>query len=679
MKTFICVFEPTIEARTNGAIPLTIAFNAANAKIAAATAMIKLSEEYPDSMDNFNIDEPIVCEDSVGSPRPALDKFDEKFALENEFDGEKWVPVQYEDFNKINVVIRIAAILLFNKTQFTRSDVSKAVSFVNESSDQPKIRNIAEGLGKIKQLDSMDAEQTYEIANAVFEFADDNVTLIEAIGLGNSWLVEEPKSEVVITETTSAEEPVIKRDYSMIDTEIALALLGNVDINDVKGSDVRKAKELIASDDKAWKRWSMDLRTFTGILNIPREQVFALITESLDQPELIDNANARKAFIDSKLGTNQPKVTALGNGRFSVDNLVNKPANDEQSSTVIEEKPPVIEDKPKRTRKKKEPAKVEESTSTEAAIEPTKEPESVVISATEMTIQHDDFEHRATILEESLNQQSAEHQANMHIWQQVQRTDPRFTKPLAGVGYTGTSINGTYMVMRATEIFGPLGTGWNYEVLESEFIDGMPLSEPIYDEKNKYIGARYLRDANGSLFCEQHHSIKILLWYLIEGEVRGEIISYGATKFRYKSNNGLVTDIEVYKKSLTDAIKKALSMLGFSADVFLGMHDNPEYVASNKLEYEIKAATDNAEDVTRVRKELDDKFTKHTETMRSAVTQNELRGITSALTREISTHIKLSQDRGDKEYAKYLSGRLRRLNEIEKECVDLLKQKEEAI
>ncbi|AFH95542.1 hypothetical protein ACU7RR_000867 [Providencia stuartii] len=682
MKTFICVFEPTIDARTNGAVPLTIALNSTNAKLASAAAMIKLSEAYPEAMDNFNTDEPIVCEDSVGSPRPALDKFDEKFALENEFDGEKWVPVQYEDFNKINVVIRIAAILLFNKTQFTRSDVSKAVSFVNESKEQHKIRNIAEGLGKIKQLDSMDAEQTYEIANAVFEFADDDISVIDAIGLGNNWLIEEPKSEV----ETAHEEQVIKRDYAMLDTEIALALLSNVDIDDVKCSDVRRAKELISNDDNAWKRWSMSLRIYPDILDIPREKIFSLITEARERTELLSDANARKAFIDSKLGTNQPKVTALGNGRFSVDNLIQQPANDEQSSTtveekpsVVEEKPPVIEEKPRRTRKKKEPAKVEESTATETATEQTKEPEAVVIKTTQSAVQHDDFEQRATILEESLKQQSAEQQANMYIWQQVQRTDPRFTKPLTGVGYTGTSINGTYMVMRATEIFGPLGTGWNYEVLESEFIDGMPLSEPIYDEKNKYIGARYLRDADGSLFCEQHHSIKILLWYIIEGEVRGEIISYGATKFRYKSNNGLVTDIEVYKKSLTDAIKKGLSMLGFSADVFLGMHDNPEYVASNKLEYEIKAATDSAEDVTRVRKELDEKFTKHTETMRSAVTQNELRGIASTLTREISTHIKLAQDRGDKEYAKYLSGRLRRLNEIEKECIDLFKQKEEAI
>ncbi|HGN1928585.1 TPA: hypothetical protein ACKRWR_000340, partial [Proteus mirabilis] len=136
---------------------------------------------------------------------------------------------------------------------------------------------------------------------------------------------------------------------------------------------------------------------------------------------------------------------------------------------------------------------------------------------------------------------------------------------------------------------------------------------------------------------------------------------------------------EAIKKSLTDAIKKALSMLGFSSDVFMGMHDNPEYIVSNKLEFEIKNASEKAEDITRIRKELDEKFTKHTEVMRSAVTANELRGIASTLTREISAHIKSAQERRDEDYEKYLSGRLRRLNQIEKECLDKLKQKEEAI
>jgi hypothetical protein len=668
MKTFICVFEPTTEARTNGAVPLTIAIDATNAKLAAATAMVKLSEVYPDAMDNFNTDEPIVCEDAMGSPRPPVGQFDETFAIENEFDGTCWKPAKLEKFSKINTTIRIAAILLFGKTQFTRTDVSKANSFMNESSEQPKIRNIAQGLGRIKALDSMDAEQTSEIAHAVFEYADDNVSVIDAIGLGNSWLVEDPKPEDVTTKAAIEEEPVLKRDYATLDMEVALALIGNVDFDAIRSADIRKAKELMAAEDKAWKRLSMDLRTLPCVLNIPRENIFALVSEAREKPELFDDANARKAFIDSKLGTETTKVTALGNGRFSVDNLGTKPANDGAPEETIRQ------DKPKRTSKKKDtPAKA------------TKEPEPVVIESNDVqavtkpiptaTSEQDDFEHRAAVIDEVLEGNND----HLSIWKRVQRTDARFTKPLEGMGFTGTSINSTYMFMRATEIFGPIGEGWGYEVIEEKFIDGKPLLEPVLDERNKQVATKFLRDADGSLFCEQNHSLKIKFWYTIECETRGEFESYGATPYRYQTNYGIKVDGEAIKKSLTDAIKKALSMLGFSSDVFMGMHDNPEYVASNKLEYEIKAATDNAEDVTRIRKELDEKLTRHTETMRSAVTANELRGITSNLTREISTHAKLAKQRGDSEYEKYLNGRLRRLNEIEKECLDQLNQKEEAI
>ena len=45
-------------------------------------------------------------------------------------------------------------------------------------------------------------------------------------------------------------------------------------------------------------------------------------------------------------------------------------------------------------------------------------------------------------------------------------------------------------------------------------------------------------------------------------------------------------------------------MLGFSSDVFMGMHDNPEYIVSNKLEFEIKNASEKAEDITRIRKRI---------------------------------------------------------------------------
>ncbi|MEQ5234281.1 MULTISPECIES: hypothetical protein [Providencia] len=654
MTTFICVFEPTTEARTNGAVPLTIAFNAANAKIAAATAMIKLSEAYPDSMDNFNIDEPIICEDAVGSPRPALDQFDETFALENEFDGEKWQPIKYKEFKKLATKPRIAALLLFSKTQITDKEYTFTLKVLSEEAE-PKIRNIATGLAEITKVSLMDAEATMEIAQAVYEHADDNVTIEDAKALGESWLTEEPELPPV------ENEPVLKRDYAALDLEIALALL-DIKPSDAKSADIRKAKELISAEDKAWKRLSMDLRTFPSVLDIPRESIFALVAEAREKPELFDDANARKAFIDSKLSTNTPKVTSLGSGRFAVDNLDAKPANDETPEV------PVKTEKPKRTNKKKDtPAKVE------------KEPEPVVIEAPVISApiasEQDDFQQRAAVIDEVIDSNND----HLNIWKRVQRTDARFTKPLDGVGYTGTSINSTYMFMRATEIFGPIGEGWGYEIVEEKFVNGKPLTEPVLDERNKQVATRFLRDGDGSLFCEQNHSIKIRFWYTIECETRGEFESYGATPYRYQTTYGIKVDGEVFKKSLTDAIKKALSMLGFSSDVYMGMHDNPEYVASNKLEYEIKAASDNAEDATRIRKELDEKFTRHTETMRSAVTPNELRGITSTLTREISTHAKLAKQRGDSEYEKYLNGRLRRLNEIEKECLDQLKQKEEAI
>ncbi|HEH1537726.1 TPA: hypothetical protein SGN85_002825, partial [Proteus mirabilis] len=545
-------------------------------------------------------------------------------------------------------------LLLFGKTQITNNEFSTALEYLAGKED-PKIRNIATGLAEITKLSLMDAEQTMEIAQAIYEFANEDVTVEEAKSLGESWLTEEPEQQ---QEETSS----IKRNYSTIDTEIALVLLDDFDPNNVLASQVKKAKELIDDDDKAWKRWSMDLRTTAGILDIPREKIFSLIAESKKQPELLDNPNARKEFIDRHLGINKPTGNAEKEESITSNQLDNTPSV--SSKSTVEK-----ETKPKRSRKKQEVApKTESSPVVEQTVEP-KEPETP-------SAQQDNFEQRASVIDEVLNASDAN---NLSIWKQVQRTDPRFTKPLEGVGFTGTSINSTYMFMRATEIFGPIGEGWGYEVLEEKFIDGKPLLEPVLDERNKQVATRFLRDADGSLFCEQNHSIKIRFWYIIECETRGEFESYGATPYRYQTNYGIKVDGEVIKKSLTDAIKKALSMLGFSSDVFMGMHDNPEYIVSNKLEFEIKNASEKAEDITRIRKELDEKFTKHTEVMRSAVTANELRGIASTLTREISAHIKSAKERRDEDYEKYLSGRLRRLNQIEKECLDKLKQKEEAI
>src|SRR5690606_5526123 len=76
----------------------------------------------------------------------------------------------------------------------------------------------------------------------------------------------------------------------------------------------------------------------------------------------------------------------------------------------------------------------------------------------------------------------------------------------------------------------------------------------------------------------------------MQGDKRGEVEQYGCTPFTYKSKWGVTTDTEAPKKSLTDAVKKGLAMLGFSADIFLGLYDDRDYVAEREAEAQLEQA-----------------------------------------------------------------------------------------
>ncbi|HDA4097116.1 TPA: exodeoxyribonuclease VIII [Salmonella enterica subsp. enterica serovar Mokola] len=340
--------------------------------------------------------------------------------------------------------------------------------------------------------------------------------------------------------------------------------------------------------------------------------------------------------------TNQPEVKNLGGGVFSVEGLMSEqPKKEEPKPEVIA---PSVDTAP---------PPVEPATSQPTA----------------------DFQSVGASLEKDLSEKPAEALDNLKLWRTVMRTDPRFTKDITGTGFDGTSVNAEYMIMRATELFGPLGSGWGFEIQEDKLIPGAPMSEPVFNDK-QIVGHRFLRDADGTLITEQHHSMRIRLWYETEDR-DGSVISYGATPFIYKTKHGVKCDGEAPKKSLTDAIKKALSMLGFSADVWLGLYDKPEYVAEVGIEFGLKTASDKAEDVTRLRTELDEKMTRVASTIESAVTANEAKKVFDTLAREVEIHRKAAEGKGYNEHAKYLSGRLRRLNQIKDERIKTLNEQQE--
>jgi len=211
---------------------------------------------------------------------------------------------------------------------------------------------------------------------------------------------------------------------------------------------------------------------------------------------------------------------------------------------------------------------------------------------------------------------------NMQIWNRVEKTDTRFTKDAKVGGQQITSLNGTAMIMKATEVFGPVGIGFGWKVTEERFDKG---AEMFFGEGEK----------RASLGFELNHTVKILFWFKIDGE-RGELEQYGCTPYLYKSKFGTTTDGEAPKKSLTDAIKKSLSMLGFSADVFLGMFDDRDYVQQRQEEEAIEQAVDKDAEIARQAQDRLDYIKSVIDTMQGAKTPHELKKIHDTAVRQLT-------------------------------------------
>ena len=162
---------------------------------------------------------------------------------------------------------------------------------------------------------------------------------------------------------------------------------------------------------------------------------------------------------------------------------------------------------------------------------------------------------------------------NMQLWDSVKTTDKKYTKTQQLDGRNVTSINGMYIVQRATEAFGPIGKGWGYDILVDRFDQGAPITG-----KDAVL-----------LGYEQVHTIQIKLWY-VRGGKRNHVTHYGHTPFVRKSQYGPYTDFDAPKKSLTDAIKKSLSLVGFSADVHMGMFEDEVYLQGLELKQRLDEA-----------------------------------------------------------------------------------------
>ncbi|EEC5247015.1 hypothetical protein WO48_15180 [Salmonella enterica subsp. enterica] len=647
------------------------------------------------------------------------------------------------DLMKLPARERFAAVLMFSNSPIDGVLYSQVLDYLDnlENNTEPfddddRINsNILHALHNNEPVRHMHIEGLNNLIQAIFTKFEDQTPGKAAISqFIKRWLENPGKREEMVPSKTSSlntsdniESPKVaplrgyKHTYATLDQEIAVALLPISPDTPVLSGNLRDAEKIIAEDREDFKRWSMALRTTEKILKYDRPSIFGVIqnTPAKDTyhfPEslrrhidswLIEHgqfecpepdaertgkllAAARGEYVEGISDPNdpkwvktdtQPQVSNLGNGMFSVDNLMSEAASNECKKQEVTEQGTVTDDQATQARETLNSmgygvyaTNLDETVQQEEKL--SDKVKTLVQDVDQLVerIKREEQLPQASELVQSINEMQSAERDNLELWKDVFKTDERFTTAFS-VNGGGTSINGTYMTMIATREFGPKGIGWGVDILEERFDNGAPITRTVKgtDGNNTW---ELTPDGVGGILTEKHHIIKIRLWYIRNG-VRGEEISFGCTPYIYGSKYGPICDGEATKKSLTDATKKALSALGFCADIFMGLYDNPEYRQKNKAEFALKNASENAEDAARVRQELDDKLTRVANTIASAVSENEINKVYSSIAREAEVHRKDAEAKGDTQHARYLGGRLRRLTTIKNERIAELNKAQE--
>lgn len=720
MTIYNGLFEPKKSAiKDCGAVQLAIAIDAPNKKVAESIMTGKLWESYPANGDNYF--KPKLWEHIEGQPLPTVGQFDESFAQQHTFDGEKWVSTAQDsvsgssaglpaddeviDLMTVSPGERFAAVLLFSTAAIDGHLYSQVVDYLDnlnnhdgEFEEEDRFNfTVLCALHNNDPVKHMHVEGLNNLIQGIFSHFENQTPGKAAISqfvkrwLENPGKLDElapgvykntaPSTSTSTSTSTDDKAPVViskrgyKHTYATLDQEIATALLPLAPDAPVLSGNLLDAKKMIADDREDFKRWSASLHTTPQILKYDRASIFGVV-QNVPAKDTYHFPDSLRRHIDSWLEAN---------GRFEETDSgsVKQPEATQNTASNVGEKAEVPQPVVTDTQANQARETLNDmGYGVYASGEDAEPEEKLSVKAEKLA---DDSERLAKQITHAESMPNAEDvvqavgkpiigEDNLDLWKRVFKTDERFTKAFTQNG-GGTSINGTYMTMLATREFGPKGIGWGVDIVEERFDTGAPITRQVKGKDNNASWELVL-DGNGNTINEQHHVVTVRLWYILNG-VRGEETAYGCTPYIYGSKHGITCDGEAAKKSLTDATKKALSGLGFSGDIFMGLYDNLEYRQKNKAEFDLKNASESAEDAARLRQEFDDKLSRVANTLAHGVTVNEINGVFSPIAREIDVHIKAAQANGDTQHERYLSGRLRRLISIKDGRIKELNKAEE--
>ena len=127
-------------------------------------------------------------------------------------------------------------------------------------------------------------------------------------------------------------------------------------------------------------------------------------------------------------------------------------------------------------------------------------------------------------------------------------------------GFSGTDINPQWRMKRMTEVFGPVGVGWGYEI------------EDRWSET--------ITQGDGQVTIAY---VQVKAWWVHSESETRESRNYTGSQIGGTSMKR--TPDESYKMAITDALGKCLAQLGLAAEVYLGEFDQPvDYATSQELD-----------------------------------------------------------------------------------------------
>jgi hypothetical protein len=141
---------------------------------------------------------------------------------------------------------------------------------------------------------------------------------------------------------------------------------------------------------------------------------------------------------------------------------------------------------------------------------------------------------------------------NLDIWQKVSRPPKDALRQIEAGRLRGkTDISPQWRLKVMTELFGPCGSGWGYQI------------ERLWTEPGQ--GGEVMAFA------------LVTVWYSRPDHQRCEVPGIGGAALIVNEKNGPHSNDEAFKMAVTDALSVAMKALGVAADIYAGLWDGTKY------------------------------------------------------------------------------------------------------